>query len=155
MYQKILIPTDGSSMSTAATRAGVALARELGAEIMCIFVAPEYQYPIYVDMIPPNYPTEEDHKASMRKVGEDYLAEIQKAAAEGVPKVSSLIVFSDSPAGQIVEAAEENHCDLIFIGSHGRSGWGQLLLGSVTAKVLATCQIPVLVYRSKRPSANV
>ncbi|MFC6520254.1 universal stress protein [Undibacterium arcticum] len=33
------------------------------------------------------------------------------------------------------------------MGSHGRSGWGQLLLGSVTAKVLSACHIPVLVYR--------
>jgi nucleotide-binding universal stress UspA family protein len=50
---------------------------------------------------------------------------------------------------EIVRVAQETHCDLIFMGSHGRSGLGQLLLGSVTTRVLATCQIPVLVYRAK------
>ena len=38
-------------------------------------------------------------------------------------------------------------CDLIFMGSHGRSGWGQLLLGSVTNKVLSHTTKPVLVHR--------
>ena len=48
---------------------------------------------------------------------------------------------------KIVEVAAERHCDLIFMGSHGRSGWGQLLLGSVTNKVLSHSKIPVLVHR--------
>jgi nucleotide-binding universal stress UspA family protein len=154
MYKKILIPTDGSPMSTAAAYAGVAFARQLAAEIVGVFVAPEFQYPIYLEMIPPNYPTEEEFKVSMRKAGEDYLAEIQKAAADASLKFSSVIVFSDATTKQIVATAEEKHCDLIFMGSHGRSGWGQVLLGSVTSKVLATCQIPVLVYRSKQQPAN-
>ena len=46
-----------------------------------------------------------------------------------------------------VDTAREEGCDLIFIGSHGRSGWGQLLLGSVTNKVLSHSKIPVLVHR--------
>jgi nucleotide-binding universal stress UspA family protein len=154
MYQKILIPTDGSPMSTAAAYAGVALARQLAAGIVGIFVAPEFQYPIYLDIVPANYPTEVEFKVSMRKAGEDYLAEIQKAAADAGLKFTGTVVFSDATAKQIVATAEEKHCDLIFMGSHGRSGWGQVLLGSVTSKVLATCQIPVLVYRSKQQPAN-
>jgi nucleotide-binding universal stress UspA family protein len=43
--------------------------------------------------------------------------------------------------------AEERGCDLIFMGSHGRSGWGQILLGSVTNKVLSHTTKPVLVHR--------
>lgn len=48
---------------------------------------------------------------------------------------------------KIVEVAQSHGCDLIFIGSHGRSGFGQLLLGSVTNKVLSHTRIPVLVHR--------
>jgi len=49
----------------------------------------------------------------------------------------------------IVQVAEEDGCDLIFIGSHGRSGLSRLLLGSVTAKVLSLATTAVLVYRVK------
>ena len=52
-------------------------------------------------------------------------------------------------ADGVVQAAEEHGCDLIFIGSHGRSGLSRLLLGSVTAKVLSLAKTAVLVYRVK------
>ena len=58
-----------------------------------------------------------------------------------------LTVFSDATAVKIVEVAEQEGCDLIFMGSHGRSGWGQILLGSVTNKVLSHTTKPVLVHR--------
>jgi nucleotide-binding universal stress UspA family protein len=153
VYKKILIPTDGSSFSIAAAQAGVELARQLGAEVAGIHVAPEYQFPIYAEVIPPDYPTQEGHTAEMRRAGAIYLAEIEKAATGAGLKYSGTTVISDRTAQQIVAAADEQHCDLIFMGSHGRSGWQRLLLGSVTAKVLAISQIPVLVYRPKQDAA--
>lgn len=154
MYQKILIPTDGSPISTAAAHAGVAFARKIGAEVVGIFVAAEYQYPIYVEIIPPNFPTEEEHKESMRKAGEIYLGEIRKVAGDAGLKFSGMTVFSDATAQEIVAAAEQNGCDLIFMGSHGRSGWRKLLLGSVTSKVLSICKTPVLVHRAEEKPAK-
>lgn len=153
-YQRILIPTDGSDISSAAAYAGIEFAKEFNAEAIGIYVAPEYSFPIYTDSVPSNYPTEEEYESSARKVGEKYLKEIQDAAVSAGLKFTPIIAFSDSPARQIVEAAEKNDCDLIFMGSHGRSGLGQLLLGSVTSKVLSTCQIPVLVYRVKKGTAR-
>jgi nucleotide-binding universal stress UspA family protein len=47
-----------------------------------------------------------------------------------------------------VEAATEYHCELIFIGSHGRRGLTGLLMGSVTRSVLPYAHVPVLVWRS-------
>jgi nucleotide-binding universal stress UspA family protein len=52
-------------------------------------------------------------------------------------------------ADGIVQAATDYRCDMIFIGSHGRSGLTRLLLGSVTTKVLALTHTSVLVYRVK------
>ncbi|WP_025917336.1 universal stress protein [Herminiimonas sp. CN] len=154
MYQKILIPTDGSEFSNIAAQAGVEFARQLNAEVFGIYVAPEYQYPIYVEIIPPSYPSEEDYKESMRKAGEMYLQTIQKAAEAAGLKFTGIIEFADTPAKNIAHAAKANHCDLIFMGSHGRGGWGQLILGSVTSKVLSLCKIPVLVYRVEKASAS-
>jgi nucleotide-binding universal stress UspA family protein len=154
MYKKILIPTDGSEISNAAARAGVEFAKQLGAEVVGLYVAPEYQYPVFIEIIPPNFPSEDEYMASMRKVGEHHLQVIADAAnAEGL-KASGLTIFSDATAREIVNTATQHGCDLIFIGSHGRSGWGQALLGSTTSKVLSTCQIPVLVYRMAKQPVN-
>jgi nucleotide-binding universal stress UspA family protein len=146
MYKRILIPTDGSDLSKAAARAGVEFAKDQRAEVYGIFVAPSYANPIYVEMVPP---TEQEYKDLLRRKGLEYLGEIEEAATAAGLSFFGFIEFSDSAAGEIVRAAETYHCDLIFMGSHGRSGLGQLLLGSVTSRVLATCQIPVLVYRAK------
>lgn len=153
MYKKILIPTDGSAFSTESAQAGAAFAKQIGAEVIGIFVAPEYQYQIYVDFVPPSFTGDEDYKASIQKAGDAYLEKIRSNSNDLPLAFSKMIVFSDTPAQEIVKAGEQNQCDLIFMGSHGRSGWGQILLGSVTTKVLSSCQIPVLVYRAKKNNA--
>jgi nucleotide-binding universal stress UspA family protein len=112
-----------------------------------MYVAPEYQYPIYIEIIPPTYPLEEEYQALMKKIGMEYLKPIQEAAEKAGLVYSSHFAFSDSAANAIAKIAEEEACDLIFMGSHGRSGLGQLILGSVTSKVLSLCKIPVLVDR--------
>lgn len=155
MYQKILIATDGSAVSSKTACAGVAFAQQMGAEILALFVAPEYQYPIYVEIIPPSYPSEDEYRAAMRRAGQDHVRDILESAGRRGVKAESLTAFAESAALKIVEVAAEHGCDLIFMGSHGRSGWGQLLLGSVTNKVLSHSRIPVLVHRLiKEPVAS-
>jgi nucleotide-binding universal stress UspA family protein len=149
MFKKILLPTDGSDLSNAAIDAGIEFAKQIQAEVIAVFVASNYQYPIYIDIIPPNTPTEEEYQAAMRNLGDSYFEKAKSAAlAAGIP-FESMTRFNDSPAKEIAHIAQERHCDLIFIGSHGRSGVGQLLLGSTTNKVLSLCNIPVLVHRIK------
>ncbi|UVW27752.1 universal stress protein [Massilia sp. H6] len=147
MYRKILIATDGSAVSQHTACAGVKFAQQMGAEVLALFVAPGYQYPVYVEIIPPSYPSEEEYMEQMRRLGQDYMGKIMRAAEEAGLKHACMTAFSDSAALKIVEVAEQESCDLIFMGSHGRSGWGQLLLGSVTNKVLSHTTKPVLVHR--------
>jgi nucleotide-binding universal stress UspA family protein len=147
MYQKILITTDGSSVSQHTACAGVKFAQQMGAEVLALFVAPDYQYPVYVEIVPPAYPSEEEYVLQMKRMGEDYMGSIMRAARDAGLKHACMTAFSDSAALKIVDVAEQQHCDLIFMGSHGRSGWGQLLLGSVTNKVLSHTSKPVLVHR--------
>ena len=59
----------------------------------------------------------------------------------------SVHVIETRPYEAIIQTAEANHCDLIVMASHGRSGTSALLLGSETQKVLAHTEIPVLVCR--------
>ena len=147
MYRKILITTDGSAVSRMTACAGVSFAQQLGAEVLALFVAPEYQYPIYVEIIPPSYPSEEEYRAAMGRAGRDHVQSIVSSCEKKGVRCESMTAFSESAALKIVEIAEQKGCDLIIIGSHGRSGWGQLILGSVTNKVLSHSKIPVLVHR--------
>jgi len=147
MYHKILITTDGSAVSQHTACAGVKFAQQMGAEVLALFVAPEYQYPVYVEIIPPSYPSEEEYIAQMRRMGEEYMGKILRSCAAAGLTTTSMTAFSDSAALKIVDVAEHEGCDLIFMGSHGRSGWNQLLLGSVTNKVLSHTTRPVLVHR--------
>ena len=147
MYQKILITTDGSTVSQHTACAGVKFARQMGAEVLALFVAPDYQYPVYVEIVPPAYPSEEEYVQQMQRLGQEYMGSIMRAAEGCGLKHACMTAFSDAAALKIVDVAEQQHCDLIFMGSHGRSGWGQLLLGSVTNKVLSHTTRPVLVHR--------
>lgn len=150
MYNKILLLTDGSELSTAAAQAGIEFAGQNRSEVIALHVAPEYQYPVSVEIIPPNYPSEEEYEKATRKTAARYMDELRTKAARAGVSYTEIVAFSNKTAQKIVQVAEEKDCDLIFIGSHGRGGLGQLLLGSVTATVLALCQIPVLVYRLKK-----
>lgn len=147
MYRKILITTDGSAVSKHTACAGVKFAQQMGAEVLVLFVAPEYQYPVYVEIIPPSYPIEEEYVETMERTGVEHTAPILRAAQEAGLANQAITAFADSAALKIVEVAEKHDCDLIFMGSHGRSGFGQLLLGSVTNKVLSHTLKPVLVHR--------
>ena len=154
MYRKILITTDGSAVSKQTACAGVDFAQQMGAEVLALYVAAEYQYPVYVEIIPPSYPLEEEYVETMMRTGEEHTGPIMRAAEKAGLKHSAITAFANSPALKIVEMADQHNCDLIYMCSNGRSGWGQLLLGSVTNKVLAHTQKPVLVHRLiKEPAA--
>jgi nucleotide-binding universal stress UspA family protein len=149
MYKKILVPTDGSSLAATAAQAAIQFAKQIGAEAVGLFVAPEYQYPIYLEALPGDYPSNEEYRASMAKFGETFLQDLRTASDAAGVKFTGITLISNATAQTIAKTASEQGCDLIFMGSHGRSGIGQLLLGSVTTKVLSSCEVPVLVYRSR------
>ena len=147
MYKKVLVPTDGSEISTAAALKGVTFAKEIGAQLVALYISPEYQYPVYVEVIPPTYPSEQEYQSTMKKAGEVHLKPLQDAARAANVECVGVTAFSDVPAQKIVDVALEQGCDLIFMGSHGRTGLNKLLIGSVTSRVLGLSPVPVLVDR--------
>ena len=147
MYKNILIPTDGSALSRRTIRDAAKLAHKLGAKITGFYVAPTYHIEVYTDYIPPDLLTPQQHAASAKKTAQRHLDDIKAAAADNRVRYAGYYVMSDFPADAIVKAARKHKCDLIFMGSHGRSGLSKLLLGSQTSKVLAQSRIPVLVHR--------
>lgn len=150
MFKKILIPTDGSALSAQAANAGISFARSVGAEVVALYVGQPFAATIGFDGMAAAYAiTDEDYEKASAEQAKKYLqAVVDRAETAGV-KVSSESVTNFNVADGIVDAATKHHCDLIFMGSHGRSGLSRLLLGSVTAKVLSLATVAVLVYRVK------
>jgi nucleotide-binding universal stress UspA family protein len=147
MFKHILIPTDGSPLSTRAALAGVQLAAALGARVTGVFAAPPATPVIYKSVLPVGYATPREHAKMIRKAVEHHLGVIEKAASEAGVDCDTFSVTSDFPADTILTAAKKRHCDLIVMASHSRKGLRGVLLGSETQKVLAGSRIPVLVYR--------
>jgi nucleotide-binding universal stress UspA family protein len=150
MFKKVLIPTDGSALSGQAANAGVTFARSVGAEVVALYVGQPFAATIGFDGMAAAYAiTDEDYEKASAQQAKKYLqAVVDRAETAGVT-VSSESVTNFNVADGIVDAATKHGCDLIFMGSHGRSGLSRLLLGSVTAKVLSLAHVAVLVYRVK------
>jgi nucleotide-binding universal stress UspA family protein len=147
MYKSILVPTDGSALSLRTIRDAVRLAKKLGATLTGFHVAPTYHIEVFADYIPPDLVTPQQHAMNAKKNSLRHLESVRKAAAAAGVRCSTYYVLSDFPADAIVKAARKYKCDLIYMGSHGRSGLSRLLLGSQTSKVLSQSRIPVLVHR--------
>ena len=147
MYKNIFVPTDGSPLSRAATEKAVDLANILGAKITAFFAAPAPTPMIYKGLLPVGYTTTTEHKALADKAAAQHLGYIEKLARKAGVPVKCTHVTNEFPASAILAAAKKEKCDLIYIASHGRSGFRKSLLGSQTQKVLADSPIPVLVHR--------
>lgn len=145
MFKHILLPTDGSAMSEMASRKCIALAREMGARVLGLYVIHGFHVFSYVPGIVTD--TSEQYRADSEAYARRVLAAIQGAADEAGVACSTLSVVNDHPYEAIVNTAEDRGCDLICMASHGRKGVKGLLLGSETQKVLTHTGIPVLVYR--------
>jgi nucleotide-binding universal stress UspA family protein len=151
MYKRILICTDGSELALNAAAHGVALARLAGATLLAVHASPSFEAPLGFEFVAPPLLPVEDYIASTKASAARYLGAVRELAErDGVAcKVKHL--RSLSPAESIVAVAASERCDLVVMGSHGRGALGQLWLGSVTTRVLATCTVPVLVHRDARP----
>jgi len=150
MFKRILIPTDGSKLSAQSANKGVSFARSIGAEVVALYVTQPFAATVGFDGMAAAYAiTDEDYDKTANEQANKYVkAVLDRADTAGV-KATGKIVSNFNVADGLVQAAEEEGCDLIFIGSHGRSGLSRLLLGSVTMKVLSLAKTAVLVYRVK------
>jgi nucleotide-binding universal stress UspA family protein len=136
----ILHPTDFSEQSSHAFRLACALARDYGARLIILHVAmrPTMAYgegfvPVGVD----DYRLEAQEKLDRLDAG---------------PSISAQHRLEDGdPVSEILRVAEEIHCDLIVMGTHGRTGLARLLMGSVAEPVVRKALCPVVTVKSPFP----
>ncbi|MBN9696287.1 MAG: universal stress protein [Zoogloea sp.] len=147
MFKNILVPTDGSELSESTVARAISFAKDAGARVTFFYAQPDFPMPIYGEgaLIDPTTP-EQFSRAALAEA-ERILSKAKEAATAADVASSSDTVVSEVPYEAIIESAERNGCDLIFMASHGRRGLSGFLLGSETQKVLTHSKIPVLVYR--------
>lgn len=137
LYNRILLPVDGSEHSMHAVVHAIHLARQ-GGEIIIITVLPP---------IPSVIGGEARKEAEADVVKDSQL--ITQPVADIIAKENlpchAKTIFANSPANGIVKAISELNADIVVMGSRGRNDLEGLFLGSVTHRVLTVSEVPVLV----------
>ena len=144
MFQRILVPTDGSEITRKAVETSVALAKVLNAQIYAICVKEPFPYSAISEMQPT--PPQEFFNAQERIAVQRVAAVAAACEAAGVP-CQTHTVEGAQPWKAIIDHSTSMGCDVIVMASHGRRGVSALLLGSETQKVLTHSSVPVLVVR--------
>lgn len=147
MYRNILVATDGSELASKAVRAALRLARDFGSQVTAVNIQPPYQPAVAVEVPAAFLHNPEEVEAEARSQSESILAGVVEIAEPMGISCSTETVFDVSVHQGVIATARRVRADLIVMASHGRGGLKNLLLGSETSKVLAHCQIPVLVHR--------
>ena len=147
MYTRILVATDGSSLSKKAVTSAIQLAATCAAELVAVKVVPRYPQAYFEGSIPLSAQEIGRIEKEWSDAAQVNLDAVVKAAkAKGV-NTKTVIVKSDVVSDAIISAAKKQKAELIVMASHGRKGIKRLLLGSETQQVLTHSHTPVLVLR--------
>jgi len=149
MFQRILVPVDGSDTSELAVRTAARLARESGGRIRLMHVLDQTVFMAGYD---PAGGASGQMFGALRDSARQILREAEAViASDGVPCESELV---DEPgkrlADSVADAAQAWQADLIVVGTHGRRGPSRLFLGSGAEQIIRGAPVPVLVVRDHR-----
>ncbi|MFC7139914.1 universal stress protein [Halosimplex aquaticum] len=141
MYERILVPTDGSAASEAAIETALTLARRFDATLYAIHV-------LELDELPPEF--DAGARAELQTRAESLLATIADWADDAsVSTVTEVVEPVGLVRQAIVDYLDEQDVDLVVMGTQGRTGLHELVLGSVTERTLRLSPIPVLTVHEE------
>ena len=143
-YQTIVVPVDGSETAYAAVAKSIEFAQAFGSKIIVVQVLSLDPY------IAAEYISAHQTNDLIERARTSILESLDAAKAKfnqyGI-EVETQILEGHVIHREIIKVAEENHADLIIIGSHGRTGLKKFFLGSVAQSLLGESHIPVLIVR--------
>jgi nucleotide-binding universal stress UspA family protein len=145
MFRKLFVPVDASAASLRAMLASVDLARQLGAAITGFVVEPDLPLPTMVGAMQAYEQASTRHIERTDAHARDILTRFEGLATEAGVAFNGLHARTDDLDRAIVDPAESSGCDMIIMLTHGRGVFGELLFGSHTKQVLASCKLPLLV----------
>lgn len=140
MYERILLPTDGSEGMVPVIDHAGELAEVHDATVHVLFVVDTAS----LSTIPMDASLDGLH-GLLQEEGERAVAEADRRIPDDVGLERT--IAEGAPANEIVECAGDADCDVIVMGTHGRGGLNRILLGSVAEHVVRRSSIPVLTVR--------
>jgi len=147
MYKRILVATDGSTLSKKAVTNAIGLAAACGAELVALKVVPRYPQAYFEGSIPLSVDDVSRVEKQWTDAAQAAVDAVVKSAIHKNVQAKGITAKSDVVSDAIIAAAKKQNADLIVMASHGRKGIKRLLLGSETQQVLTHSHIPVLVLR--------
>jgi len=147
MYRKILVATDGSTLSKKAVRSAIDLAVAVGAELVAVYVVPRYPVSYFEGGVTVSTAEIARTEKQWAEKGQAVVDAVRDAAEAAGLKARATIARSDLVAEAILANVKKYKCDLVVMASHGRKGLKRILLGSETQHVLTHSTVPVLVLR--------
>jgi nucleotide-binding universal stress UspA family protein len=143
MYNRILVPLDGSELAEQVLPGVIELANCTGAEIVLLRVP---EYPVYEYLMPVadlNTTMQEQAREQARQ----YLDRISSDLRATGLHVRTQVVYDGAVYSTILETAKDLKVDLIAMSTHGRSGLARLVMGSVADDIVRHAELPVLLVR--------
>jgi len=147
MYNKILIPLDGSKRAEAVLPHVEEMAKRYDAGVIFLLVD-ELQVMLGWDEVVDLSKCQEDFNQRQRKA-ESYLAQLKTEFRDKGIQADAHVVYGPV-VKSILTTAEEMDVDIILMASHGLSGLPRTFYGSVTAGVLQKIDRPLLIIRTRR-----
>ncbi|MFC7232645.1 universal stress protein [Saliphagus sp. GCM10025308] len=151
MYERILIPTDGSSVAEVAVEHALDHAEKYGAEVHALYVVDTdaVAYGLGTEQVDRLRQGDFQGMTELREKAEAATGYVRDLAeAKGLSVVEHY--SGGRPHALIADYVEDNDIDLVVMGSHGRSGVRRALLGSVTERTLRSTTVPVLVVDARK-----
>lgn len=148
MYEKIMVPLDGSKLAecvlphTESIAGGCQVKQVVFIRVVEPFYIPEH---VYVPVVTPVDP--EEVNAQNRTKAQEYLDHIACSCKLSGASARAVVLLGKT-ANKLIDYAAKNKIDLIIIATHGRSGVSRWVWGSIAEKILRSTCIPVFMVRA-------
>ena len=143
-FKNILVPYDGSKCSDHAFNVAIDVAKKYNSKITIVTcLEKDYRTPWYG---PDSRVTDALLKKQKKAVDKNF-SSLEKVAKKSKVSISSKIIVVQSIVKSLLSFTTSNRVDLIVIGSHGRTGFDRLLLGSVANGISQKARCPVLIVK--------
>lgn len=153
MFEKILVPLDGSTLAESAFAPALSLLPDAGGELLLLNAPVVASKPAEIMVGDTLYWPPPENAPTLFQ-GEAYLSQVAKRRSFHNHTVTTAVVYDD-PASAIIDCATLEGVDLIVMTTHGYSGFTRWMLGSVTERVLRSAPCPILIIRRPAPFRHV
>ena len=151
MYERILVPVDGSAPSLRGLQEAMAIGKQMGSRLVLLHIVDNF--PMLLEMAPA--PAYSQTLGLMRERGEEMLDKARSTVLAAGLEADTLLrdIQQETVADAILEQARQSDCQLIVMGTHGRRGMKRLAMGSDAELVLRASPVPVLMVRQQDGAA--